>query len=53
MVSEFDGATTSRDNGSTWVVRFVNFWKEVHNGCAKCAGYEVLGCLREITGGDN
>jgi hypothetical protein len=30
----------------------VNFWKEVHDRCARCGGYEVFGSLREITGGD-
>ena len=49
---EFGRTTTNRDNGPTWVVRFVNFWKEVHDRCARCGGYEVFGSLREINGGD-
>jgi hypothetical protein len=30
----------------------VNFWKEGHDRCARCGGYEVFGSLKEITGGD-
>ena len=49
---EFGGTTTSRDNRSTWVVRFVNFGQEVHDRCARCDVYEVFGSLREITSFD-
>jgi hypothetical protein len=46
------GQPQAETNGSTWVVRFVNFGKEVHDRCARCGGYEVFGSLREITSGD-
>ncbi len=37
---EFSGTTTGRHYGSTWVIRFVDFGKKVHDRCARCDGNE-------------
>ena len=31
---------------------FVNFWKDVHDRCARCGEHEIFGSLRGITGDD-
>ena len=49
---EFSGTTTGRHYGSTWVIRFVDFGKKVHDGCARCDGNEVFGSVRKVTIGD-
>ena len=49
---ELGGTTTGRDNGSTWIVRFVNFRQEIHDRCARCGGNKILGSFRKITSGD-
>ncbi len=49
---EFSGTTTGRHYGSTWVIRFVDFGKKVHDRCARCDGNEVFGGVRKVTIGD-
>ncbi len=49
---EFSGTTTGRHYGSTWVIRFVDFGKKVHDRCARCDGNEVFGSVRKVTIGD-
>ncbi len=49
---EFSGTTTGRHYGSTWVIRFVDFGKKVHDRCVRCDGNEVFGSVRKVTIGD-
>ena len=49
---ELGWTTTGRDSGSTWIVRFVNFRKEIHDMCARCGGNKILGSFRKTTSGD-
>ena len=49
---EFSGTTTGRHYRSTWVIRFVDFGKKVHDRCARCDGNDVFGSVRKVTIGD-
>eukprot|EP00061_Rhincodon_typus_P012380 g38076.t1 len=49
---EFSGAGAGRDNGSAGEVRFVDFGKEIETGGVGLGNYEVGGCGREVTCGD-
>ncbi len=46
---EFGGTTTGRHYGSTWVIRFVDFGKKVHDSCARCDGNDVFSRVRKVT----
>ncbi len=37
---------------STWVIKFVDFGKKVHDRCARCDGNEVFGSVRKVIIGD-
>ena len=50
--NEFSGATTGRDDRSTWVVGLVNFGKKVHDRRAWCGGEKVLGSFRKVARGN-
>ncbi len=49
---EFSGTTSCRHHGSTWVIRFVDFRKKVHDRLARCDINEVFGSVRKVTIGD-
>ena len=46
---EFSGTTAGGHYGPTWVIRFVDFGKKVHDRCARCDGNEVFGSVRKVT----
>ncbi len=46
---EFSGTTTGGHYGSTWVIRFVDFGKKVHDRYERCGGNEVFGHARKVT----